>query len=58
MLSLPGTVAQFERDLIQQRQRESIGLAKRRSAYTSHKNALAARKKVRLARVFGISRAA
>jgi DNA invertase Pin-like site-specific DNA recombinase len=69
MLSVLGAVAQFERDLIKERQREGIALAKQRGAYTGRKKALATEKivelrsrassgekKARLAREFGISR--
>jgi DNA invertase Pin-like site-specific DNA recombinase len=69
MLSVLGAVAQFERDLIKERQREGIALAKQRGAYTGRKKALAAEniaelrhrvatgeKKARIAREFGISR--
>ena len=64
-----GGVAQFERDLIKERQREGIALAKQRGAYRGRKKALAeekvaelrrrtasGEKKARLAREFGISR--
>jgi DNA invertase Pin-like site-specific DNA recombinase len=37
MLSVLGAVAQFERDLIRERQREGIALAKQRGAYTGRK---------------------
>jgi len=40
MLSVLGAVAQFERDLIRERQREGIALAKQRGAYTGRKKAL------------------
>jgi DNA invertase Pin-like site-specific DNA recombinase len=33
MLSVLGSIAQFERDLIKERQREGIALAKQRGAY-------------------------
>ncbi len=69
MLSVLGAVAQFERDLIKERQREGIALAKQRGAYTGRKKALVAErieelrtrigngeKKAPLAREFGISR--
>ena len=69
MLSVLGAVAQFERDLIRERQREGIALAKQRGAYTGRKKALLAdkieelcirvsngEKKASLAREFGISR--
>src|SRR5579863_7906410 len=69
MLSVLGAVAQFERDLIKERQREGIALAKQRGAYTGRKKALSTEridelrsrasngeKKARLAREFGISR--
>jgi len=69
MLSVLGAVAQFERDLIKERQSEGIALAKQRGAYTGRKKALVAErieelrtrigngeKKAPLAREFGISR--
>ncbi len=69
MLSVLGAVAQFERDLIKERQREGIALAKQRGAYRGRGKALpgdqvaelrrragAGEKKARLAREFGISR--
>jgi DNA invertase Pin-like site-specific DNA recombinase len=69
MLSVLGAVAQFERDLIKERQREGIALAKQRGAYKGRKRALpvervaelrsragAGEKKARLASEFGISR--
>jgi DNA invertase Pin-like site-specific DNA recombinase len=69
MLSVLGAVAQFERDLIKERQRQGIALAKQRGAYTGRKKALVAErieelrtrigngeKKAPLAREFGISR--
>ena len=69
MLSVLGAVAQFERDLIKERQKEGIALAKQRGAYTGRKKALPSEridelrlragtgeKKARLAREFGISR--
>jgi DNA invertase Pin-like site-specific DNA recombinase len=69
MLSVLGAVGQFERDLIKERQREGIALAKQRGAYRGRKKALppdklaelrrrvdAGEKKARLAREFGISR--
>jgi len=69
MLSVLGAVAQFERDLIKERQPEGIALAKQRGAYRGRKQALpdekvaelrrrasAGEKKARLAREFGISR--
>jgi DNA invertase Pin-like site-specific DNA recombinase len=69
MLSVLGAVAQFERDLIKERQREGIALAKQRGAYRGRKKALsderatelrrradAGDKKAALAREFGISR--
>jgi DNA invertase Pin-like site-specific DNA recombinase len=40
MLSVLGAVAQFERDLIRERQREGIALAKQRGTYTGRKKAL------------------
>lgn len=69
MLTVLGAVAQFERDLIKERQREGIALAKQRGAYRGRRRALspeqaeqlrsravAGEKKTRLAREFGISR--
>lgn len=69
MLSVLGAVAQFERDLIRERQREGIAIAKLRGAYRGRKKALsrervselrqragAGEKKARLAQEFGISR--
>jgi DNA invertase Pin-like site-specific DNA recombinase len=69
MLSVLGGVAQFERDLIKERQREGIALAKQRGAYTGRKKRFPrtesrscasaprpARRSPRLARQFGISR--
>jgi DNA invertase Pin-like site-specific DNA recombinase len=69
MLSVLGAVAQFERDLIRERQREGIALAKQRGAYRGRKPALTAdqaavlrqrvragEKKAHLAREYGISR--
>jgi hypothetical protein len=69
MLSVLGAVAQFERELIKERQREGIALAKERGAYRGRKKALpeekaadlrrrasAGEKKAPLAREFGISR--
>jgi len=40
MLSVLGAVAQFERDLIRERRREGIALAKQRGAYTGRKKSL------------------
>jgi DNA invertase Pin-like site-specific DNA recombinase len=69
MLSVLGSIAQFERDLIKERQREGIALARQRGAYRGRKRALpddklpellqkvkAGEKKAKLAREFGISR--
>ncbi len=69
MLSVLGAVAQFERDLIRERQREGIALAKQRGAYRGRQKALsdeqvaelcrragAGEKKAALTRAFGISR--
>jgi DNA invertase Pin-like site-specific DNA recombinase len=69
MLSILGAVAQFERDLIKERQREGIAIAKQRGAYRGRKKALsdekvtdlqrrvtAGEKKSHLARELGISR--
>lgn len=69
LLSLLGAVAQFERDLIRERQREGIALAKRRGIYRGRRKALsdqqatevrrrvgAGEKKSALAKEFCISR--
>lgn len=69
MLTVLGAVAQFERDLIKERQREGIALAKQRGAYRGRRKALsvervvelrqrsdAGEKKAPLAREFGVSR--
>jgi DNA invertase Pin-like site-specific DNA recombinase len=69
MLSVLGAVAQFERDLIRERQREGIAIAKQRGVYRGRQKALspdkvielqrragAGEKKATLAREFGISR--
>jgi DNA invertase Pin-like site-specific DNA recombinase len=69
MLSILGSVAEFERELIRERQREGIALAKRRGAYRGRKRVLSGEqaeelrrragggeKKAALAREFGISR--
>jgi DNA invertase Pin-like site-specific DNA recombinase len=69
LLSLIGAFAEFERELIRERQREGIALAKRRGVYRGRKKALSAiqagelRDRVRageakaaLAREYGISR--
>ena len=69
MLSVLGAVAQFERDLIRERQREGIAIAKQRGVYLGRKKALAPErvaelrlraagreKKAHLAREFGVSR--
>ena len=69
MLSVLGAVAQFERDLIKERQKEGIILAKKRGVYKGRKKSLppekieelkrrveAKEKKLHLAREYGISR--
>lgn len=69
MLSLIGALADFERALIRERQREGISLAKQRGVYRGRKKVLsleraaelrrraaAGEQKARLAREFGISR--
>lgn len=69
LLSVMGAFAEFERTLIRERQREGIALAKQRGAYKGRKKVLssaqivelkaeveAGKKKVHLARKFGISR--
>jgi DNA invertase Pin-like site-specific DNA recombinase len=69
MLSLVGAVAEFERALIRERQREGIALAKAKGVYKGRKRALSAdqvvdlkariaagEKKDKLAREFGVSR--
>ncbi|MBV2133172.1 recombinase family protein [Pseudomonas sp. MAP12] len=70
LLSVMGAFAEFERELIRERQREGIALAKQRGAYRGRKRALnssqvaelrrraeACEPKAALAREFGISRA-
>jgi DNA invertase Pin-like site-specific DNA recombinase len=70
MHSVMNAFAVFERELIKERQREDITLAKQRRAYQEHKQALSAvqaaelrrrvdagEHKAALARAFGISRA-
>jgi len=70
MLSVMGGVAQFERDLIRERQREGIEPAKRAGTYKGRKRTLtpdratelgirlaAGEGKTALAREFGITRA-
>lgn len=68
MLTVLGAVAQFERDLIRERQREGIALAKQRGVYRGRRKKLTPErvaelrqragkeKRARLAREFGISR--
>lgn len=69
MLSVLGAVAQFERDLIRERQREGIAIAKQRGVYRGRKKSLspekaqelrdrvqAGEKKSALAREFNVSR--
>jgi DNA invertase Pin-like site-specific DNA recombinase len=69
MLSVMGAFAEFERDLIRERQREGIALAKQRGAYKGRKRSLPPEKiaelrqrvaagetKAQVARDFGISR--
>lgn len=69
MLTVLGAVAQFERDLIRERQKEGIALAKARGVYRGRKKALSPERadelvrravpgqcKAALAREFGISR--
>ena len=69
MLSMMGTVAEFERALISERQRDGIALAKKRGVYTGRKKSLSGERaevlraraaggesKTSLAREFGISR--
>jgi len=71
MLGILGSVAQFERSLIRERQREGIALAKKKGVYKGRKPSLSAERaaemrkradagenKAALAREFGISRAA
>lgn len=70
MLNLLGAVAEFERSLIRERQREGIELAKQRGVYTGRKKALTkaqaaeirtraegGESKAALAREFGVTRA-
>ncbi len=69
MLSILGSIAQFERELIRERQREGIALAKQRGVYRGRRKALSAERasalrervaaggrKSDLAKEFGISR--
>lgn len=69
MLSVMGAFAEFERELIKERQREGIALAKQRGAYRGRKKSLSdsemtalrqraatGEKKTSLAKEFGISR--
>jgi DNA invertase Pin-like site-specific DNA recombinase len=69
MMGLLGSVAEFERDLIQERQREGIAIAKRKGVYKGrkpslnpaqvkdlHKRVADGQNKAGLAREFGISR--
>lgn len=69
LLSMLGAVAQFERELIRERQREGIAIAVREGRYKGRKRTLSAaqaaelrsrvasgEKKAALAKVFGISR--
>jgi DNA invertase Pin-like site-specific DNA recombinase len=69
MLHIMGAVAQFERDILRERQREGIAIAKRRGAYKGRKPALDEAKvaelhdriargetKAKIARYFGVSR--
>jgi DNA invertase Pin-like site-specific DNA recombinase len=69
LLSVLGAVAQFERDLIRERQREGIALAKQRGVYRGRAKSLSddragelrrrvagGEKKAQVAREFGISR--
>jgi len=69
MLTVLGAVAQFERDLIRERQREGIALAKQRGVYRGRnrklsaeqvpelvRRAVAGESKAALAREYGISR--
>jgi DNA invertase Pin-like site-specific DNA recombinase len=71
LLSVMGAFAQFERELIKERQREGIAIAKREGVYKGRKPSLSAERadelkkraitgenKAALAREFGISRAA
>lgn len=70
LLSMLGAVAEFERSMIRERQREGIALAKERGVYTGRKPALTEAQAVEvvtrlaggesavdLAKVFGVSRA-
>jgi DNA invertase Pin-like site-specific DNA recombinase len=62
LLSVMGAFAQFERELIRERQREGIAIAKREGKYGGRKPSLTTeraaelRRRVALAREFGISR--
>jgi DNA invertase Pin-like site-specific DNA recombinase len=50
LLTMLGAVAQFERDLIRERQREGIEAAKRRGVYRGRRKALSAEQSAELAR--------
>lgn len=50
LLSVMGAFAQFERELIRERQREGIALAKKRGAYVGRKHSLTAIQEVDLLR--------
>jgi len=69
LLSVMGAIAEFERELIKERQREGIALAKKRGAYQGRKRTLTAAQaavllqrisagesKTKLAKEFGVSR--
>ncbi len=68
-LSVMGAIAEFERELIKERQREGIALAKKRGAYSGRKRTLTAAQasalllrvstgesKTKLAKELGVSR--
>ncbi len=48
LLSVMGAIAEFERELIRERQREGIALAKKRGAYRGRKRTLTAAQAVAL----------
>ncbi len=69
LLSVMGAIAEFERELIKERQREGIALAKKRGAYSGRKRTLTAAQasalllrvstgesKTKLAKELGVSR--
>ena len=56
LLSVMGAFAQFERELIRERQKEGIELAKRAGVYKGRKRTLTPERAAELARDFGVDR--